>query len=52
MEAIIFVVVVLAAGLVMASGIWVATVLIATVARVKPPTVPQAQGRAAEQAGP
>jgi len=51
MEPVIFAVAVLVAGLIMASGVWVATVLIANVARVKRPTVSQAQGRAAEQAG-
>jgi hypothetical protein len=37
METVALVVAVLAAALVMASGVWVAIVLIAAVARVKPP---------------
>jgi hypothetical protein len=37
MEAMIFAIAILAAGLVMASGVWVATVLVAAVAHAKRP---------------
>jgi hypothetical protein len=52
METVVLVIAVLAAGLVMTSGVWVAVVLIAAVARVKPPAAPAAESRTPKKAGP
>jgi hypothetical protein len=51
METAVLVLAILAAALVMACGMWVAVVLIATVARVKPSATPAPKDRAAEKAG-
>jgi hypothetical protein len=52
MATMIFAIAVLAAGLVMASGIWVAVVLIAAVARTKRSPEPARQDRADERPAP
>jgi hypothetical protein len=52
METVVLVLAVLAAALVMACGVWVAVVLIATVARTKRPSESASQGRAAPRSNP
>jgi len=52
METVIFALAILAAGLVMASGVWVATVLVAAVGRINRPSESAGTSRAAEKAGP
>ena len=52
MATIVLIVAILAAVLVMTSGVWVATVLIATVARMKPPVSASATSPAAKETPP
>jgi hypothetical protein len=52
METVVLIVAVLAAVLVMACGVWVAVVLIATVARAKRPPESATHGRVAERPNP
>jgi hypothetical protein len=52
MDVVVFTVAVLAAGLVMASGVWVATVLMAIVARGRRPTTSAVESWPSEQADP
>jgi hypothetical protein len=52
MEAVVLVLAVLAAALVMACGVWVALVLIATVARTKRSSESVTRGRAGQRPNP
>jgi hypothetical protein len=52
METVVLVLAILAAVLVMACGVWVAVVLIAAVARIKPTATPAPKNRATEKTGP
>ena len=52
MEIVMLIVAVLAAVLVMAAGVWVAVVLIAAVARVKPPPAIRKESQPADEIAP
>ncbi|MCU0918321.1 MAG: hypothetical protein MUC88_27710 [Planctomycetes bacterium] len=52
METVVLVAAIVAAALVMASGIWVVAVLLATMTRVKPPTSPSPAGQPDEPTSP
>lgn len=52
MGTVVLILAILAAALVMACGVWVAVVLITTVARVKPTATSAPEDRATEKTGP
>ncbi len=52
MGTVVLILAILAAALVMACGVWVAIVLIAAIARVKPTATSAPKNRATEKTGP